>query len=119
MAFAYAVMIAGVICFQIALILGAPWGRYTQGGSHSGPLPNSGRAIAGLSIVLLLAMAGGVLSSSGHPPGWPRWTGWVSVVVTGVSMVLNWITPSRGERLVWAPIMTIMFVMAVWVVGAS
>ncbi|TNY47016.1 hypothetical protein FGC33_03550 [Streptococcus pyogenes] len=105
----YGALILGVIGFQVALILGAPWGRLTQGGQVEGALPRSGRMVAALSIVLLVAMALAILSADGHWPGWPRWTGWGAVAVTGVSMVLNWITPSAAERRLWGPIMTLMF----------
>lgn len=108
----YAVLIVGVICFQIALICGAPWGRMTQGGQHDGPLPQSGRIIAAFSIFLLLFMALSILSALGNWPHWPRWTGWVTVVVSVLSAILNWITPSRPERLLWGPITTVLLVLA-------
>lgn len=106
-------MILAVIGFQIALIFGAPWGRITQGGQVDGPLPRSGRLIAAASIVLLTGMALAVLSADGRWPGWPSWTGWGAIVVTAVSTVLNWITPSTPERRLWGPIMTGMLVLAV------
>ncbi len=112
----YCAMILGVIGFQIALILGAPLGRITQGGQTEGPLPKSGRIVAVASIAILVGMALAILSSDGRWPGWPSWTGWVAVAVNALSMVLNWITPSQAERKLWAPIMTVMFVLAVAVV---
>ncbi len=108
----YCVMILGVIGFQIALILGAPWGRITQGGQVEGPLPRSGRIIAALSIALLAGMALAILSADGRWPGWPAWTGWGAVAVNTLSMVLNWITPSAPERKLWGPVMTVMLVLA-------
>ena len=113
MAYLYCVMILGVIGFQIALILGAPWGRITQGGQIEGPLPGSGRIIAAASIVVLVAMALGILSADGGWPEWPAWTGWAAVGVTAVSTVLNWITPSAAERRLWGPIMTVMLALSV------
>lgn len=109
-------MIFGVIGFQIALVLGAPWGRITQGGQTEGALPPSGRIVAAVSIAILIGMALGVLSARGHWPGWPFWTGWLAVAVNALSMVLNWITPSAAERKLWGPIMTFMFVIALSIV---
>lgn len=116
MSYVYCVMILGVIGFQIALILGAPWGRLTQGGQIDGPLLASGRFVAAVSIVVLVGMALAVLSANGRWPGWPSWTGWATVAVNAVSMVLNWITPSKPESKLWGPIMTAMFILAIAVV---
>lgn len=113
MAYIYCAIILGVICFQIALILGAPWGRVTQGGQVEGPLPRSGRIIAAFSIVLLVGMALSILSADGQWPNWPSWTGWATVAMNTVMMVLNWITPSPVERKLWGPITTLILVLAV------
>lgn len=112
----YGLMILGIIGFQIALILGAPWGRLTQGGQVTGSLPRSGRIVAAVSIGILTGMALSVLSAAGHWPNWPSWTGWLAVAVNAISMVLNWITPSPPERKLWAPIMTVMFATATTIV---
>lgn len=113
MAHVYCLMILGVIGFQIALILGAPWGRVTQGGQTEGPLPASGRSVAALSIVILVGMALAILSADGRWPNWPLWTGWAAVTVNALSAFLNWITPSSAERKLWGPIMTVMLGLAV------
>lgn len=113
MAFIYCAVILGVIGFQVALILGAPWGRITQGGQIEGPLPLSGRIVAAVSIFLLVGMALAILSADGRWPGWPSWTGWGAVAMNAGMMVLNWITPSRSERNLWGPITTVIFVLAV------
>ena len=91
-------MILGVIGFQIALILGAPWGRLTRGAHTEGPLPRSGRIVAAASIAMLVGMALAILSADGCWPGWPSWTGWAAVAVNALSMVLNWLTASEAER---------------------
>lgn len=105
--------------FQIALILGAPLGRCTQGGQHEGALPLSGRIIAAVSIPIVLFQGLAILSAAGFPGlGWPVWTGWVAFAVTVVSTVLNWITPSKPERAVWGPIMLVLSAMALVVLTA-
>ncbi|WP_416881849.1 hypothetical protein [Marivita sp.] len=115
----YATAMLAIAFFQIALILGAPLGRYTQGGQHEGALPLSGRIIAAVSIPIVLFQGLAILSAAGFPGlGWPVWTGWVAFAVTGVSTVLNWITPSKPERAVWGPIMLVLSAMALVVLTA-
>jgi len=111
-AIAYSILTAGVIVFQCCLIAGAPWGHLTQGGKNTGALPRAGRIAAGISILLLVGMAGGVLSAAGLAPGWPQWTGWAAVGVQALSTLANWATPSKSERRLWAPITTLLLVLA-------
>lgn len=115
----YATAMLAIAFFQVALILGAPLGRYTQGGQNDGALPMSGRIIAAVSIPVVLFQGLAILSAAGFPGlGWPFWTGWVALAVTGVSTVLNWITPSKPERMVWGPIMLVLTAMALVVMTA-
>ena len=116
MAYLYCALILGTIGFQIALILGAPWGRITQGGQTEGALGRSGRVIAAISIVILSYMAFAILSADGKWPNWPIWTGWVAVALNCVVMILNWITPSAVERRLWGPITSAVFILALIVV---
>jgi hypothetical protein len=108
-----------VIGFQFCLIGGVPWGRYTQGGSNPGALPISGRVGAAVSVLLLGFMAASVLSAAGIALNWPFWTGWVALGIQGLSMLLNWITPSRVERRLWGPITTLMFLLAALVMSGA
>jgi hypothetical protein len=65
------------------------------------------RIAALVQAVLITGMALVVLSRAGLVlAGWSRVTGWlvwVVVAVAAVSVVLNVITPSAGERAIWAP----------------
>ena len=115
----FGLMILGAIGFQIALILGAPWGRLTQGGQTDGPLAMTGRIAAAVSIIVLGLAALSVISSDGFWPNWPQWTAWVSFAVLSVSMIMNWITPSAPERRLWGPYTTLMVVLAAVVVWLS
>lgn len=97
-----------IVFFQIALIVGAPLGEYTQGGQHKGVLPVSGRLLAAISIPILVFCGLSIVSAAGFPGlAWPRWTGWTALGVMSVSAVLNWITPSAKERAVWGAPMTV------------
>ena len=50
-AVASALLLGAVVLFQVALVLGAPWGEYTQGGGTAGSLPVAGRVTAVVSMV--------------------------------------------------------------------
>lgn len=115
----YALMCAGVVLFQLALIFGAPWGRITQGGNHEGALPMRGRVFAAVSLVLMVLMGTAMLSAAGALDLWPRWMGWAALGITAISCVLNWITPSRPERLLWGPTLLVMLLLAGFVMTTS
>lgn len=95
--------------------MGAPWGLYTQGGIHVGVLPVRGKIVGAISICVLVFLAIAMLSAAQIVVHVPRWMSWVALGIQGLSMLLNWITPSRVERLVWGPITTAMFAMALMV----
>ncbi|CUH66937.1 hypothetical protein TG4357_02727 [Thalassovita gelatinovora] len=112
----YALMCLATVAFQLLLIAGLPLGEYTQGGQRKGALPPSGRVLAALSILLLAFMALSILSAAGFAGGfWPRWTGWGAVGLSAMTCTLNWITRSRKERRLWAPITTVMLALAAYV----
>ena len=98
--------------FHAALVLGAPWGEYTQGGGTSGTLTTSGRIVAALSCVLSIAMAAAILSRVGHgplrrlPARVTTVLAWFTTVYAGLAVVLNLITRSASERALWAPVST-------------
>lgn len=104
----YAVISMGVAAFQIALVLGAPWGIYAMGGAFPGQFPPAMRVGAAVQAVLLALMAAVVLSRAGLAfPGWSRWSRrlvWAIVAYAVVGLVLNLITPSGSERMIWAPV---------------
>jgi hypothetical protein len=111
----YAALAAVVILFQIALILGAPWGHLTQGGFHPGVLPLQQRLMAAASVVLLAGMAFVVLSHAGvlaRQP-WSKVAMWGVVVMGVLSVVMNLATPSAPERMIWAPVTVVMLACAV------
>lgn len=116
-ALAYAVVSVGIIAFQIALAAGAPWGAYAMGGAFPGQFPPELRVAAVVQAVILAALALVVLARAGIAmPRWSRssrWLIWVVVVFSALSLVLNLITPSAGERLIWAPVALVMLVSSV------
>ncbi|MCB1334051.1 MAG: hypothetical protein KDK26_10455 [Roseivivax sp.] len=116
----FATLCLGLVFFQVALVAGAPWGAYTQGGGTPGRLPPKGRLIAAASIPVLLAIAAAILSAAGFAGGfWPRWTGWAATAAIAGSAGLNAISQSEPERRLWAPVATIMAALAGYVMIAS
>ena len=113
----YAVVYVGVIAFQIALAHGAPWGAYSKGGVFPGQLPPELRVAAVVQAMILALLALVVLARAGIAlPKWSRtsrWLVWVVVAFSGLSLVLNIITPSAGERAIWALVALIMLACSV------
>ena len=110
----YAIVSLGVVAFQIALAAGAPWGAYAMGGAFPGQFPPALRAAALVQSAILAVWAAVVLARAGLLlPGWSRasrWLIWVVVAFATVSLILNLLTPSAGERAIWAPIALILLV---------
>ncbi|MBL8773912.1 MAG: hypothetical protein JNK30_21180 [Phenylobacterium sp.] len=112
---------AVAILFQLALAAGAPWGEYAMGGAFPGVFPPEMRlaalAQAGLlaGIGYIVARRAGLIRGRGPAPRWPAW---LVVGFLGVGLVLNLITPSAMERLIWAPVLTVLFLMALRVAAA-
>lgn len=111
-AICFAVVALGVVAFQLALALGVPWGAYAMGGAFPGQFPPALRVAAAVQAALIALMAGVVLARAGVAlPGWARharWAIWVVVGFMAVGLVLNLITPSAGERMIWAPVVALL-----------
>ena len=112
---AAAVMMLGVALFQVALMLGAPWGEYTQGGRAEGALDASGRAFAAVACAILVVMAAAMLARVGEGPlkdaPAKLVTGlcWFTTVYSALSVALNLATESSSERAVFAPTAILLF----------
>ena len=110
-----------VAAFQVALVLGAPWGEYTQGGGTSGSLPASGRTVAAVSCLLSILMAGAILARAGDgplrrlPPRVVTVLAWITTVVAVITVVPNIITRSTAERAIWAPISIVLLLLVITV----
>jgi hypothetical protein len=111
-AIVFAVVTAGVVAFQIALALGAPWGEYAMGGAFPGRYPTRMRVAAAAQAVLLALLALIVLSSAGLIAvpilsGLPSLI-WLVVAFSAVSLALNAASRSAGERRIWVPVALVM-----------
>ena len=111
-ALVFALVTLGAIAFQLALAAGAPWGEYAMGGAFRGKFPPRLRAMAVVQALVLGILAAGVLSQAGLVDvpvvrDLP-WLAWVAVVFSAVSLVLNAISRSSGERRIWVPVALVM-----------
>ena len=113
-AFLYAIITLAIVAFQIALAAGAPWGAFAMGGAFPGQFPPALRIAAIIQAALLIGFALVILARTGIIlPKWlqaSRWLVWVVVAFSALSLILNLITPSAGERAIWAPVAFIMLI---------
>jgi hypothetical protein len=119
----YAFVAFGVVAFQLALAAGAPWGAYAMGGASPGQYPPAMRVGAIIQAVLLAGMAAVILARAGLVlPAWSRvslWLVWIVVALTALSLTLNLITPSGGERAIWAPTLALLLISSLIVAISS
>jgi hypothetical protein len=111
-ALVFAAVTFGAIVFQVVLALGAPWGEYAMGGAFRGKLPTRMRAAALFQALILAVLALGVLSRAGLVDvpivrDLP-WLAWAAVAFSAVSLILNAISRSAGERRIWVPVALVM-----------
>lgn len=111
-ALVFAAFAAGVVTFQVALALGAPWGAYAMGGTFPGRFPPVMRAAALVQAAVIALLALVVLSAAGlvlpSLADTLPWAVWVVVAISLVSLVLNAISRSAGERRIWVPVAIVM-----------
>lgn len=104
-----AVLFAGLVLFQLALALGAPWGRAAYGGQRA-ELTTQLRITSAVAAVVWTGVALVVLQRAGFdvwspvPTAWLPVAIWVVVALMAVAVVMNAITPSALERAIWLPV---------------
>ena len=108
----FAGLIVVVILFQVALSLGAPWGHLAMGGRFPGKFPLRMR-IAALGQAWLLVVLALVVLVRGHVILSSLYAAsvigiWVVVIILSLSLIMNLITPSRWERIIWAPVVIVL-----------
>ena len=105
-----------VAMFQFGVAAGRPWGHLTNGGKFPGQLPMAMRGLAAVFGILWVVMAMLIL---GHVRGLDP-SGPVELIpitaLVAVTTVLNLITPSRPERLLWGPVTVLMLIslLVIW-----
>ena len=108
-ALAFVVVVSAAIGFQLALAAGAPWGAYAMGGRFPGRFPPPMRVAAVVQAVVLGLLAAVVADRAGllALPLAP-WLIWVVVAFSGLSLAMNAVSPSAGERRLWVPAASVM-----------
>jgi hypothetical protein len=104
-----------LVGFQLALALGAPWGRAAWGGGHN-RLPLGLRIASGFAAVIWIVAAFVVLGRAGSgvspvPIGVARWGNWVLVGLLALGALMNFASSSRWERFLMSPIALLLSVL--------
>jgi hypothetical protein len=93
--------------FQLALVAGAPWGRFAWGGQNV-VLPANLRIGSAVAVVLYGAFALLMLEAAGRvgvlPQGFVGVAIWVLTAYFALGIVMNAVSRSRPERLVMTPV---------------
>ena len=104
-----------VACFEVAVALGAPFGRATMGGANPGRLPPELRIVAAVVAAFWLLAVVHALSRGGFTDrftraGNPRLT-WVLLGVTALGALMNAASSSPWERYGWAPYTLLLMIL--------
>jgi hypothetical protein len=106
----FAAAAAIAVAFQLALAVGAPWGEYAMGGRYPGRFPPPMRVAAIVQAALIAVLAVIVATRAGlidTPLDAPLLI-WGAVAFSAVSLVLNALSRSPGERRLWVPIALVL-----------
>ena len=113
-AYIFALLTLIGVLFQFALAAGMPWGSLAMGGRYPGKFPPNMRVGAIIQGALLAFLGMIVLSRAGAAflslSNLSNALIWVAVAISGISLVLNLITQSKWERVLWAPVGFLMTV---------
>lgn len=117
-AIAACIILAGLAVFQLALITGAPIGRFAWGG-QSDVLPRKLRIGSVVSIVLYAIFALVILGRAGLVSVLPDVVEdigiWVLVAYFTLGILLNGISKSKPERNLMAPVALVLAVLCLLV----
>ena len=103
-----------VICFHVALLFGAPWGHLTLGGRYDRVLPVKIRLVSAPSAILMSLFIVAVLARGGvafqglHRIS--RMAIWPVVGYCVLGVLLNSVSRSKWERILWVPVTLAMLV---------
>ena len=105
-----------LVVVQLALALGAPWGRFAWGGQHTGVLP-AGYRIGSIVGVLGYGFIGSIaLDPAGliswYPGGFSQVAMWVVFGVLALGVLMNAISRSKSERYAMTPVALALAILA-------
>lgn len=115
-AIAFCVLLGLLVCFQLALVAGAPWGRFAWGGQHEGALPARLRIGSVVTVVLYVLFGLVALDRSAVlvwlPAGISQVAMWVVFAILALGTVMNAISRSKPERFVMTPVALVLAILA-------
>lgn len=105
--------------FQVLLILGYPLGHFAWGGQHK-ILPRNLRIGSITSLFIYAFISSVVLDRAGvisiYAESFIRQSGiWIFIIYFGLGILLNGISRSKAERLTMTPIVTALFLLALYI----
>jgi hypothetical protein len=113
-AYSFSAIALLAVAFHCALALGMPWAELSWGGQYKGRLPALMRVASVASALVLVLMALVVMIRAGLLL--PRWHSlsqkviWGVVAYCGVAVLAHVFTPSKWERILWLPMVVILFI---------
>lgn len=114
------IIIFGVILFQALLVFGAPWGEYTMGGKYPGKLPKNIRLLVLIQILVLIGFCYIIAEKAGLIAFGTNIFGnigiWFVFAFFILGTLLNWVTPSKKERMIWGPVNTIILLLLIFII---
>ena len=121
-AYIFSALTAVVVLFQFALALGAPWGEMAMGGKFPGRYPPRMRVAALIQMVPLTLILLVVLTRAGlvfdEYFELSKSVIWFVVAYMALGTVLNIITPSKKERMLWAPVAVVLLICSFFVASS-
>jgi uncharacterized membrane protein YecN with MAPEG domain len=112
----FTAVIALLVLFQLALALGAPWGRFAWGGRNDGVLPRKLRIASAVSIAIYVLLVLPALDLAGivdvAPAGPSRIAAWVVFAYLALGVLMNAASRSRAERFTMTPVALVLAVLA-------
>lgn len=123
LAVVFAVLLGILIVFQLALALGAPWGRFAWGGQHPGVLPLGYRVGSAVSVLVYVVIGLLALDLAGAvdvvPNGVSQVGMWVVSAFLVLGVLMNAISRSRAERFTMTPAALVLAVLALLIAFAG
>jgi len=95
-----------------------PWGHLAMGGRYPGRFPTALRVAAFIQSVVLSSFA--VVTLVKAEVLWTQYAHiaevaiWPVTIVSGLSLIMNLATPSKWERILWAPVASVMLLSSGW-----
>jgi len=116
-AYVFTILSAIIILFQLGLTVGMPWGKASMGGKYPGKYPPKMRVVSLVNIFIMIIIALIVLIKANIIfPQIKNISGIAIYFVVGFSVlatILNIITPSKIERIIWAPVTTLLLLTSI------